>query len=74
MNYTSQRFVQGPSDKIYVGDQVRCSYGTRETGGGCHHGQIISITAKGIYIDVGNKQPKYAAFIDIIDLSLAFGG
>ncbi|GLC89369.1 hypothetical protein [Lysinibacillus piscis] len=72
--YTGEFYVQGPSDKIYVGDQVRCSYNVNGYSGGCWHGQATRITSRGIYIDVGNKRDKYVAFVDIDELTLAYGG
>lgn len=57
-------------DKIFVGDQVRCSYNTSSgESGGCWHGDLTRITSKGVYINVGNKREKYVCFDNIEEIN-----
>ncbi|MBG9756374.1 hypothetical protein J2B92_17340 [Lysinibacillus sphaericus] len=73
--YTGEFYVQSAgNDKIFVGDQVRCSWNSKGVCGGCWHGEITRITSRGIYIDVGNKRDKYVCFADIQELTLKYGG
>ncbi|PIJ95590.1 hypothetical protein [Lysinibacillus sphaericus] len=62
--------MKGADKKIYVGNQVRCNYKVNGDSGGCWHGKVTRITARGIYIDVGNKRDKYILFVDIQELTL----
>lgn len=60
-----------PNENIYVGNQVRCRYNVNGSNGGCWQGDLTQITARGIYINVGNKRDKYVTFEDIQELTLA---
>lgn len=69
-SYTGEFYVKGSKERIFVGNNVRCHYCANGGGGGCWHGEVTRITARGIYIDVGNKRDKYVSFVDIQELAL----
>ncbi len=68
--YTGEFYVKATNEKIFVSNHVRCSYNVNGESGGCWHGEVTNITARGIYIDVGNKRDKYVKYVDIDELTL----
>jgi len=65
MNYTCENHIKNTAGKrFFIDDNVR----VYKKGAWCFRGKITSITSKGVYLDVGNKQCKYfrADEIDVI--------